>query len=114
MHVVTANEYLAKRDAATNADIFRMLGMSVGVIHPTETFERTLEEEVTRQLGPNAQPNERRRLKAQLEPAALREPERGGRAGGDQHVGVALSLSDRVRERHATPRARHVDGRHRA
>ncbi|WP_115719983.1 preprotein translocase subunit SecA [Gallaecimonas mangrovi] len=34
VHVVTVNDYLAKRDAATNAPLFEFLGLSVGVNVP--------------------------------------------------------------------------------
>jgi preprotein translocase subunit SecA len=38
VHVVTVNDYLAQRDAGWNAKIYDMLGMSVGVIIPDESF----------------------------------------------------------------------------
>ncbi len=42
-HVITVNDYLAKRDAAWMGPIYRLLGMSVGVIvHDLEDDERKL------------------------------------------------------------------------
>lgn len=38
VHVVTVNDYLAQRDAGWNAKVYDMLGMSVGVIIPDESF----------------------------------------------------------------------------
>lgn len=38
VHVVTVNDYLAQRDAGWNAKIYDMLGMSVGVIIPDQSF----------------------------------------------------------------------------
>ncbi|HRV75879.1 MAG: preprotein translocase subunit SecA [Candidatus Nomurabacteria bacterium] len=38
VHVVTVNDYLAQRDAGWNAKIYDILGMSVGVIIPDESF----------------------------------------------------------------------------
>ena len=43
VHVVTVNDYLAKRDAAWMGPIYRLLGLSVGVIvHDLEDAERRL------------------------------------------------------------------------
>ncbi len=38
VHVVTVNDYLAQRDAGWMAKIYHMLGMSVGVIIPEQSF----------------------------------------------------------------------------
>lgn len=38
VHVVTVNDYLAQRDAGWMAKIYHMLGMSVGVIIPDQSF----------------------------------------------------------------------------
>ena len=46
-HVVTVNDYLAKRDAEWMGQIYRFLGLSVGVIHgrdPISQFELTDED----------------------------------------------------------------------
>jgi preprotein translocase subunit SecA len=44
VHVVTVNDYLARRDRDWNAPIFEMLGLSVGVIQqPMDSYERQKE-----------------------------------------------------------------------
>src|SRR6476646_481493 len=40
VHVVTVNDYLARRDADWMGQIYRFLGMSVGVIVPNMTYSR--------------------------------------------------------------------------
>lgn len=39
VHVVTANNYLASRDAATLAPVFKALGLSVGVVTPQQALD---------------------------------------------------------------------------
>lgn len=43
VHMVTANEYLARRDAQDNAPIFEALGLSVGIIHPPPEIDQNNE-----------------------------------------------------------------------
>ena len=43
VHVVTVNDYLARRDAEWMAPIFRTLGMSVGVVQSHQPFDEKIE-----------------------------------------------------------------------
>jgi len=44
VHIVTVNDYLARRDRDSNAPIFELLGLNVGVIQqPMDSFERQRE-----------------------------------------------------------------------
>ena len=40
VHIITVNEYLAKRDAEWMGKIHRFLGLSVGVVYAAQTFEQ--------------------------------------------------------------------------
>ena len=42
VHIVTVNDYLAKRDADWMSKVYGSIGMSTGVIHPQQTDEEKL------------------------------------------------------------------------
>lgn len=39
VHVVTVNDYLARRDRTDMGPVYEFLGLSVGLIHPNQSFE---------------------------------------------------------------------------
>ncbi len=50
-HVVTVNDYLARRDAEWNGHIFNMLGLSVGVVNSGAQFKFISDEEAAKVKG---------------------------------------------------------------
>lgn len=70
-HLVTVNDYLARRDGEWSGHIFHSLGMSVGVINPGASYKFVTDEEAIELKGDEAREGIKKRKKESKESGRL-------------------------------------------